>query len=277
MDEMVQEALEFSATHPDPIAPPSKKAESQEVSDEVAEASKNVASAGLGEGSEAQASQEKAMSDNGVEDAARADSALAKPVSEAGNLAAEENTNVNVSDLAKEACDINQVDDDLDMISQDEEIEFNLEEELRQVGASMQELLLEGEEISDSLYVRLFVVKLRMSYEYKTPSQKRAEVKQQAQRQLEISDRLRKIDEELQTGVDLKKKHVKALEAEKRDLTSENEEMQKENTKGWVLVDFPCNYAQAKLLEESLSGYKPEEELEQIDRDKEMEEAFLLV
>lgn len=34
----------------------------------------------------------------------------------------------------------------------------------------MQELLLEGEEISDSLYVRLFVVKLRMSYEYKTPS-----------------------------------------------------------------------------------------------------------
>lgn len=110
------------------------------------------------------------MSDNGVEDAARADSALAKPVSEAGNLAAEENANVNVSDLAKEAMDINQVDDDLDMISQDEEIEFNLEEEFRQVGAAMQELLLEGEEISDLLYVRLFVVKLRMSYEYKTPS-----------------------------------------------------------------------------------------------------------
>jgi len=110
------------------------------------------------------------MSDNGVEDAARADSAFAKPVSEAGNLAAEENTNVNVSELAKEAMDINQVDDDLDMISQDEEIEFNLEEELRQVGAAMQELLLEGEEISDLLYVRLFVVKLRMSYDYKTPS-----------------------------------------------------------------------------------------------------------
>jgi len=132
MDEMVQEALEFSATHPDPIGPPSKKTESQEVSNEVAEASKNVASTGQGEVSEAQeASQEKAMSDNGVEDAARADSTLAKPASEAGNLAAEENTNVNVSDLAREACDINQVDDDLDMISQDEEVEFNLEEELR--------------------------------------------------------------------------------------------------------------------------------------------------
>lgn len=26
---------------------------------------------------------------------------------------------------------------------------------------------------------------------------------------------------------------------------------------GWVLVDFPSNFAQAKLLETSLSGYMP--------------------
>ena len=46
---------------------------------------------------------------------------------------------------------------------------------------------------------------------------------------------------------------------------------------GWVLVDFPCNYAQAKLLEEAMSGHKPGLELEAIQRDTEMEEAFLLV
>lgn len=74
-----------------------------------------------------------------------------------------------MADLAAEAADIDQVDDDLDMISQDEEIELNLEEEFRQVGSQMQELLLDGEEITDNLYVRLFVVKLRMSYEYKSP------------------------------------------------------------------------------------------------------------
>ena len=46
---------------------------------------------------------------------------------------------------------------------------------------------------------------------------------------------------------------------------------------GWVLVDFPCSYAQAKLLEEAMSGYKPTEELDPTNREKEMEEAFLLV
>ena len=46
---------------------------------------------------------------------------------------------------------------------------------------------------------------------------------------------------------------------------------------GWILVDFPCSYAQAKLLEEALSGYKPTPELDAIQRDIEMEEAFLLV
>ena len=44
-----------------------------------------------------------------------------------------------------------------------------------------------------------------------------------------------------------------------------------------MLVDFPCSYAQAKLLEEALSGYKPGPELDPIQRDTEMEEAYLLV
>ena len=46
---------------------------------------------------------------------------------------------------------------------------------------------------------------------------------------------------------------------------------------GWVLVDFPCSYAQAKLLEEAMSGFKPTAELDPITRDDQMEEAFLLV
>jgi adenylate kinase family enzyme len=29
---------------------------------------------------------------------------------------------------------------------------------------------------------------------------------------------------------------------------------------GWVLVDFPSNFAQAKLLEAALSGYIPKSE-----------------
>jgi len=47
-------------------------------------------------------------------------------------------------------------------MSEDEDQEFNLQEEFRQCGLQMQELLLDGEEISDDLYVRVFVTKLRM-------------------------------------------------------------------------------------------------------------------
>jgi hypothetical protein len=42
--------------------------------------------------------------------------------------------------------------------------------------------LLNGEEIRDETYIRLFVHKLRTLYEYKSPSQKRKEVKDKAER-----------------------------------------------------------------------------------------------
>jgi len=46
---------------------------------------------------------------------------------------------------------------------------------------------------------------------------------------------------------------------------------------GWILVDFPLNYVQAKLLEQALSGYIPKEELKLCQREQEMEAAVLLV
>ena len=54
-------------------------------------------------------------------------------------------------------------DDLSDMaMSEDEDQEFNLMEDFRQCGMKMQELLLDGEEISDDLYVKVFVTKLRI-------------------------------------------------------------------------------------------------------------------
>jgi len=50
-------------------------------------------------------------------------------------------------------------------------------EDFRQCGQSMQELLLDGEEISDELYVKVFVTKLRIQYPYKDPKTKQSEVK----------------------------------------------------------------------------------------------------
>ena len=112
----------------------------------------------------------------------------------------------------KEEAQGSDLDDDL--ISQDEEADFNLQEEFRLCGVQIQELLLDGEEISDELYVKIFVTKLRMDYEYKSPIQKRMEIKQQAKRTIDINDRLKKIQDEL-ASEDLKKKVRKQLEEER--------------------------------------------------------------
>lgn len=161
-------------------------------------------------------------------------------------------------------------------MSEDEDQEFNLQEDFRQCGLQMQELLLDGEEISDDLYVKVFVTKLRLQYAYKDPKTKQQELKDQARRQVEINERMRAIQDELQQE-DLKRKQIKALEAEQTSLQEELDGLKTTEANGWVLVDFPCNYAQAKLLEEAMSGYKPTPELDPITRDTEMEEAFLLV
>ena len=63
-------------------------------------------------------------------------------------------------------------------MSEDEDQEFNLQEEFRQCGLQMQELLLDGEEINDDLYVKVFVTKLRMQYPYKDPKSKQKELKE---------------------------------------------------------------------------------------------------
>lgn len=136
--------------------------------------------------------------------------------------------------------------------------------------------MLDGQEISDELYVRLFICKLRTAYEYKCPVTKRSEIKVNAQRYVEIQNLIGAIETEL-LKEDLPKKERKRMIDEQATLEQEIVEMNTLPTNGWVLVDFPCSYAQAKLLEEALSGYKPHEELEPTEREIETKDALLLI
>ena len=79
--------------------------------------------------------------------------------------------------------------------------------------------------------------------------------------------RLALIDDELEME-GLNKKRIKALELENVNIIDEMKKNQEVKQQGWVLVDFPCSYPQAKLLEKALSGYEPEEELELTERQK---------
>lgn len=65
---------------------------------------------------------------------------------------------------------------DNEQLSEDEEGEINANEDFRQIGMEIEELLASGEEITDDLYVKLFITKLRMTYEYKDQQQQRREI-----------------------------------------------------------------------------------------------------
>ena len=54
-------------------------------------------------------------------------------------------------------------------LSEDEISAPDVVQELRQCGTEIKQALLDGLEVSDQLYVRLFVNKLRSTYNYKTP------------------------------------------------------------------------------------------------------------
>lgn len=102
------------------------------------------------------------------------------------------------------------VDSDLEGLSEDESTARDCQEELRQCGIAIRELLLDGQEISDELYVRLFVNKLRMTYGYKSPVEKRKEIKVEAERLVEINARLGEIFAELNKE-DIKEKTTRKL------------------------------------------------------------------
>ena len=59
-------------------------------------------------------------------------------------------------------------------------------------------MLLDGLEISDELYIKMFIAKLRMTYEYKDPATKQKELKATANRKMKINQRLADIEKELQ-------------------------------------------------------------------------------
>ena len=104
-----------------------------------------------------------------------------------------------------------------------------------------------------------------MTYDYKDPQTQRLELKQSAKLQFELRIKLQEIDEELgQEG--LNKKRQKTLEAERETVQKRLETSFNLKEQGWILVDFPCTSIQAKLLEQALSGYQSEEELELTER-----------
>lgn len=85
-------------------------------------------------------------------------------------------------------------------LSADSELEenFTAEEDFRRSGEEIMSLLKQGIEISDDVYVRLFVAKLRITYPYKSKKTLRRELKSKVQKEREITARIQAVENEIQ-------------------------------------------------------------------------------
>lgn len=124
----------------------------------------------------------------------------------------------------------------------------------------------EGHEIPDALYVKLFIAKLRFSYIHKTKQQLKNEVQALAEKEIALYEKVNLLNDDLNEDIDFlqhkKKKHVNMEQLQKELMETMNEipKVRELAKSGWVLVDFPSNFAQAKLLEAALSGFVPKSE-----------------
>jgi hypothetical protein len=74
----------------------------------------------------------------------------------------------------------------------------------------------------------------------------------------------------------MKARKPEQLEEQKAKLQEELANLQKIEKNGFVLVDFPSNFPQAKLLEAKLSGFEPGMEMDPIHREQSLRDATLI-
>jgi hypothetical protein len=109
--------------------------------------------------------------------------------------------------------------------------------------------------LDDSLLVNLFVERLIL--DFSNVSKKENDILAGVKREREILEQLEEIEAASAGGAADPKGKAKGgksgLDPEK--LKQELEEIKRFKASGWILIDFPHSLSQAKLLENSLTGF----------------------
>ena len=112
--------------------------------------------------------------------------------------------------------------------------------------------------------VNLFVERLKLEYEGKDLTVSQTELETGIQREKELVEQLADM-EDTQAAAEPDKKGKKPVKGAKTggadELKEELESIRSIETKGWILLDFPRNLTQMKMLETCLSGYESKADL----------------
>ncbi|CDW87464.1 mitogen-activated protein kinase organizer [Stylonychia lemnae] len=116
----------------------------------------------------------------------------------------------------------------------------------------------------DSLLIRLFIQKLKLSFPQDKPEQvKIEEIKLNIQKEKEILEQLAELEQQNAAVGGAQDKKGKAPPAKGKNAGSNEDQLrqdleliQKIQPEGWILLDFPRTLSQAKLMEKLMTGFQ---------------------
>ena len=124
---------------------------------------------------------------------------------------------------------------------------------IKELARTIKKSLLNGEAISDEVYAELLIEYIKIDFPMKEDYEVSKEI-------IDRVERKEQILEEIEKNKEQNANRPKAFEKRDRELNEELMKISIEASKGFVLVNYPNTYNQAKILENKLSGYVNENE-----------------
>lgn len=137
--------------------------------------------------------------------------------------------------------------------------DLSAKEDFRLCGQKIADLLKEGQEITDEIYVQLYVSKLRLTYPHKSKKQIRAEIRKKVEWERDQRKKIAALEKELEdirnppaaseelpsatVGKRKKKLDPAQIEAKIAEMHQEITKTHQVEKNGWILLDFPSTFA----------------------------------
>ena len=147
-----------------------------------------------------------------------------------------------------------------------EEVKYS---KIKDLAREIKHRLGNGEGVPDDIYAELLCEYIKIDFPPKEDSEVTNEI-------IDRVDRKEKVLEEIEKNKEENIKRPKTFERKDKELNDELMKISLEASKGFVVVNFPNTYNQAKLLEKILSGYIPKSESRQLKSNK-MKNIFSIV
>jgi adenylate kinase family enzyme len=147
-----------------------------------------------------------------------------------------------------------------------EEVKYS---KIKELAREIKLRLGNGEGVPDEIYAELLCEYIKIDFPPKDDFEVTNEI-------IERVSRKEKVLEEIEKNKEENIKRPKTFERKDKELNDELMKISLEASKGFVVVNFPNTYNQAKLLENILSGYIPKSESRQLKSNK-MKNIFSIV